>query len=291
MILIFLTATLVGCTGEIKPEDADDAGIGIIVSILPQAEFAEKVGGDKVKVTVMVPPGASPHTYEPSPGQLVEVSEAEIYAKVGTGIEFELAWMDKIISVGEEMLVVDCSSGIDLIEGSGDFESKEGNGDHNFDPHIWLSPDNARIMTENIYYGLIEIDFENRQYYKENLENYIAELEYLDDEINGFLFEKENRKIIVYHPVWTYFARDYNLEQIAIEREGKEPTAESIGDLISTAKQYNIKSIFASPELSTQSAETIAREIGGEVILISPLEKDYIKNMRNAAQSFARALK
>ena len=104
MILFLLTGTAAGCTGR-AAEDVDDGRIGVIVSIQPQAEFAERVGGDKVKVTVMIPPGASPHTYEPAPVQLVEVSESEIYAKVGTGIEFELTWMDKIINTGGEILV------------------------------------------------------------------------------------------------------------------------------------------------------------------------------------------
>ena len=289
MILFFLTGTAVGCAGR-TAENIDDGRIGVIVSIQPQAEFAESVGGDKVKVTVMIPPGASPHTYEPAPGQLVEVSKSEIYAKVGTGIEFELAWMDKIINTGGEILVVDCSRGIDLIKSINDLENGDEHGDHNFDPHIWLSPDNAAVMAENIYYGLAEVDPKSMEYYKKNLDGYIAELEELDGEIKGLFSGKENRKIIVYHPTWAYFLKDYGLEQRAIEKEGKEPTAEGIRDLISTAKRYNIKLIFASPEFNTQSAETIAREIEGEVVLISPLEKDYIENIRNVAREFARAL-
>lgn len=289
MILFLLTGTAAGCTGR-AAEDVDDGRIGVIVSIQPQAEFAERVGGDKVRVTVMIPPGASPHTYEPAPDQLVEVSESEIYAKVGTGIEFELTWMDKIINTGGEILVVDCGRGIDLIKSFNDRENGDEHGDHNFDPHIWLSPDNAAVMAENIYYGLAEVDPGSREYYKKNLDGYIAELKELDDEIKGLFSGKENKEIIVYHPTWAYFLKDYGLEQIAIEKEGKEPTAEGIRDLISTAKRYNIKLIFASPEFNTQSAETIAREIEGEVVLISPLEKDYIENIRNVAREFARAL-
>ena len=138
------------CTTQQTEEETDKQKIGIVVSILPQAEFVEKVGGDKVKVVVMIPPGASPHTYEPTPGQLKEVSKSKIYAKVGSGIEFELVWMDKIIGINKEMMVVDCSKGVDLIKG---------------DPHIWLSPKNAKIMVENIYEGLVKIDFKNQEYF------------------------------------------------------------------------------------------------------------------------------
>ncbi len=301
LVLIFSAGMFAGCAGE-AAEDTGEQKIGVVVSILPQAEFAERVGGDRVMVTVMIPPGGNPHTYELTPRQLEEVSRAKIYAKVGSGIEFELVWTDKIISVNSEMLVVDCSRGIDLIESADNSEHEDENGElneeeftgertyHNYNPHVWLSPANAKIMVENIYSGLIEVDPDGRNSYYENKVDFQNELDELDNEIRKILSGKKNRKILVYHPAWTYFARDYHLEQIIIEKEGKEPTAEGIRNLISQAKLYNIKLIFASPELSVKSAETIAREIGGSVVLISPLEKDYLANMRKAAEAFGQAL-
>ncbi|MFZ3086034.1 MAG: zinc ABC transporter substrate-binding protein, partial [Candidatus Hydromicrobium sp.] len=116
------------------------------------------------------------------------------------------------------------------------------------------------------------------------------ELDKLNDEIVQTFSGKENKKIIVFHPTWAYFAKDYGIEQIPIEEDGKEPTAKGIEDLISQAKEYNIKVIFASPEFSTKSAETVAREIGGEVFLVSSLKKDYLENMRKAAEAFAGAM-
>jgi len=264
------------CTIQQIEEEAGKQEIGVVVSILPQAEFVEKLGGDKVKVIVMIPPGASPHTYEPTPGQLKEVSKSRIYAKVGSGVEFELAWMDKIIGVNKEMIVIDCSKDADIIEG---------------DPHIWLSPKNAKIMVENIYKGLVKIDFKNQEYYRNNKEKYLQELDELDDKISNILSGKKDRKIMVYHPAWAYFARDYNLKQIPIEKEGKEPTTEGIKNLIEQAKGSNINVIFASPEFSTESAEVIAKEIGGAVVLINPLEKNYLENMYKVAKAFAEVLK
>jgi len=257
-----------------QTENADNK-IGVVVSIPPQAEFVERIGGDKVKVIVMVPPGASPHTYEPTPFQLKEVSEAKMYAKVGSGIEFELAWMDKIISVNKEMLIVDCSKGIELIDN---------------DPHIWLSPKNAKIMVENIYQGLVQVDPANQEYYARNKEKYLQELDKLDNEIARALSGKKNRKIMVYHPAWTYFARDYGLEQIPIEKEGKEPTPQGIASLIKQARENNITVIFASPQFNTKTADVIAKEIDGRVVLISPLEKNYLENMRKVAEVFAGGL-
>ena len=306
VISIFLISGSSGCI-RVTDTDINNDKIRVIVSIPPQAEFVEKIGGDKVVVTVMVPPGANPHTYEPTPVQLEEVSKAQIYARVGSagpgsGIEFELAWMDKIININEKMLVVDCSANVKFVavnyedgepvEYNGyDENNKNANRPEGIDPHIWLSPSNAKIMSENIYDGLVRVDPENQKYYKLNLDNYLAELEELNEEISRMFMGKENKIIIVYHPTWTYFTSDYGIRQIAIEEEGKEPTAEGIKALIDKAKQYNIKVIFASPEFSTKSAEAVAREIGGSVRPVSSLRKNYLENMKEIARAFAESMK
>jgi zinc transport system substrate-binding protein len=271
--IAIILLTVYGCSN--LASDSGNEKIGVIVSILPQAEFAEKVGRDRINVTVMVPPGANPHTYEPTPGQLKEVSRAELYLKVGSGVEFELAWMDKIAEINRSINIVNCSEGISLI---------------GKDPHIWLSVINAIIMVENIYEGLIEIDPGNKDFYYRNKNDYQQELSSLDDLINEILKDKKNRKIMVYHPAWTYFSDSYGLEQIPIEEEGKEPTMGGMKKILEQARQYNIKVIFASPEISAKSAEVIASEIGGSVILISPLEKDYINNMKSITEAFAESM-
>src|SRR4030042_5264744 len=305
-VSFFLISSFSGCVRTIDTDISSDK-IGVIVRIPPQAEFVEKVGGDKVIVTVMVPPGANPHTYEPVPAQLEEVSRAQIYVKVGSagtgsGIEFELVCMDNIIDMNRKMLVVDSSRGVKFFavtykngvpveyneydENSTDKSILKG-----IDPHIWLSPANAKILSENIYRGLVRVDPQNQEYYKKNLDNYLAELDMLNEEIDQMLLEKENKVIIVFHPTWTYFTLDYGIKQIAIEEEGKEPTAEGIKELIDKARQYDIKVIFASPEFSTRSAEAVAREIGGSVRLVSSLKKNYLENMKEVARAFAESMK
>ncbi|GAG79727.1 unnamed protein product [marine sediment metagenome] len=158
----------------------------IVASILPIVGFASKVGGEKINVFEMIPSGASPHTYEPTPGQLEKVSKAEMYLAVGSGIEFEIVWLDKIIAINDDMVLVDCSKGIGLIDISQNPETK--NGDNNSktgsqeisgglednherigkDPHIWLSPKNAAVMVENIYLGLSAVDPDNEDYFYDN---------------------------------------------------------------------------------------------------------------------------
>lgn len=294
--VLFIAFCLVGAYIYNAPQQTEtelDERIGVVVSILPQAEFVEEVGGNKVRVTVMVPPGASPHTHEPAYSQLREVSKAEMYAKVGSGIEFELVWTDKIISVNKEILVVDCSREIELIAGGHEheesgYEHEEEHEHEGVDPHIWLSPRNAKMMVENIYLGLVQTDPANQEYYAGNKEKYLQKLDELDDEITHALSKEKNRKILVYHAAWAYFARDYGLEQISIENEGKEPTPQEIASVIKQAKENNITVIFASPQFSTKSAEVISKEISGEVILINPLEKNYLENMRKVAEAFAK---
>ena len=276
-VILMLAASTAGCTGT---DGQDDGKIVVAVTIPPEQEFVERVGGDHVRVILLVPPGADPHTYEPPPGVIADLADADIYAVVGSGIEFELAWKDKIAAMNPGMLIVDCSRGIDLIS--------TGEEDHSgTDPHIWLSPGNAKVMVENICQGLIEVDPANADEYRRNADTYQGELDALDREIAGALAESGVEKIMVYHPSWAYFARDYGLEEIPIENEGKEPSPRGIEHLIKQAKEEHITVIFASPEYSTRSAEVIADEIGGTVVLVSPLAKDYLANMRHVAAAFA----
>jgi zinc transport system substrate-binding protein len=296
-LLVLLTAA--GCS---KKEGSSDK-LGIVVSIVPLQEFAEKIGGDKVSVSAMVPPGASPHSYEPTPDQLVNVGKAKMYVRVGSPVEFELTWLDKIISTNRDMAVVDASEGITLVkmehkhEHEGEIHHEDEPEEHDseehdkgYDPHIWLSPKNAVIMVENIHKSLISLDPENKEYYASNKDAYIKELNALDSEIQDALSGKKSRMFMVFHPAWGYFAKDYNLEQIPIEEEGKEPTAKGIQSLIDQAREHNIKVIFASPQFSTKSAEVIAKEIKGRMVLIDPLEKDYITNLNKVSQAFSEAM-
>ncbi len=286
LIILALTASALSC-GQ---EEASDK-IGVVVTIQPQAEFVENVGGEMVKVTVMIPPGASPHTYEPTPGQMTEAAKARMYAKVGSGVEFELAYMDKIVAVNKNMLVVDCSSGIRLIEMSEEDEHEAEEHEHGaLDPHIWVSPRNAKIMVQNICEGLIQVDPGNRAYYEINRDTYLSKLDELDKEISDKLADVQNRAFIVFHPSWGYFASDYNLEQIAIEVDGKEPSAQDIARVIEEAKKRNIKGIFASPQFNPQSANVIAKEIDGRVILIDNLARDYIANLQSVLNELVQTM-
>ena len=204
--------------------------------------------GDKVDVITMVPPGAEPHTYEVTPAQMVQLSEAVLYAKVGSGIEFELTWLDKLIGINSDMMVVDCSEGIILHEShtadDTETQTEESHEHDDLDPHIWLSVNNAEIIIRNICDGLTLIDPANKAYYETNCNAYIQQLSTLDEELRTDLASVTTRSFIVFHPAFGYFARDYGLEQIAVQQEGKEPDADYLIRLIEKAKENNIRVVF-----------------------------------------------
>ncbi|NYB52978.1 MAG: zinc ABC transporter substrate-binding protein [Methanobacteriaceae archaeon] len=280
LILVLLGAIAIYILTGNGQSQSNNGKIGVVVTVGPQKEFVEKVGGEKVNVTVLVPPGSDPHTYEPLPNQMKQVQNARIYFQVGSGIEFEVTWMDKLASINPQMKLVNTSNGIELIPNMAEHE--EGS-----DPHVWVSPENAKIMVENIYRSLVEMDPQNKDYYTKNRDAYLGQLDELDKNITQKLSGKNNTKIMVYHPAWAYFCKDYNLKQISIESQGKEPTPQGIANLVDQARRENIKVIFISPQYSTSNAQVIANEIGGRVVIVDALSENYLENMKKVAESFA----
>ncbi|MFH1877697.1 MAG: zinc ABC transporter substrate-binding protein [Candidatus Omnitrophota bacterium] len=266
----------------------------VVVTILPLADFVRNIGGDKVHVSVMIPPGGNPHTYEPTPGQMRTVSEAVLYVKVGTEMEFEMTWMGKLTALNKKMSVCDASKGIELLGVKEPFDHAEG-GDHRHhhhggeDPHTWLSPLNAIMIAGNIRDALIGTDPENRDQYENNAREYIIKLNKLDSYIRDKLKHSSGRAFIVFHPAWGYFAADYGLREMPVEYSSKDPTPRQMAELITEARKLNIKVIFVSPQFSTRSAEAIARNINGRVEFIDPLAGDYIENLKKVADILADA--
>ncbi len=278
IILLFLFTTIIfsGCTKS----NYQDNKPSVVVSIVPQLGFVKNIAGTHINTNVMVPSNADPHSYEPKPSQMKVLSKAKIYFKVGSGLEFELAWMNRLIAINPSMNIIDCAKGIKLIdfrEEHPDHENAHGTGK---DPHIWMSPPNAITMVNNITDGLIQVDPENGSYYEENRKKYVQNLTELDKNIREKLSKVKNRAFLVYHPSYGYFAQEYNLTMLTIEEEGKEPTASDLAIITKKAQENNIKVVFASPQFNPQSARVLAKAIKGKVILIDPLAQDYIANMQ-----------
>ncbi len=266
LLFVCLLSGLWGCGSPERQPVADR--LSVFVTIPPQAEFVERVGGTRVQVNIMVPVGAEPHTHEPAPQQLVLLEGAHLYARVGSGIAFERAWMDRIRAVNPGMHVVDCAAGIDLVEG---------------DPHIWLSPSLARHMADRIREGLSRIDPEHAAHYRLGYEQYAADLAELDAVIRRSLQEANIRRFMVYHPAWGYFARDYGLEQLTVEHEGKEPTAQRLARVVQAMQETRIGAVFVSPQFDQRSARALAAETGAQVLSVDPLPRHYLQGMREFA--------
>lgn len=263
----------------------DSAPLSVAVTIPPYREFAEAVGGDRVTVMVMVPAGASPHTYEPTPGQLKTLAETSLYLAVGTGIEFEDAWMERLTRVNPGMEVVDTSAGITLLRTGTDTVAATDDG-VNYDPHVWLSPANARIIARNIADAYIMELPDDAAYFEAQYAAYDADLARLDEGISEELAGASGKTILVYHPAWGYYADRYGLSMTSVEADGKEPSPATLRTIITTAEEAGIPVIFASPESPTRNAEAIADEIGGSVIYISPLAENYTENLMEVTRTF-----
>jgi len=280
VVILLLSAVLVAGCGQSSPASASTHRLHITVSILPQKYFLERIGGEYVTVNVMVEPGASPATYEPKPEQLQALSQTDAY--VCLGVPFENAWLDRIAAANSDMLIVDTTQGIKRMP--------MGSGMEKPDPHIWLSPQLVKSQVQTVYEALVQLDPEHELAYQINRDSFLADIYVLDADIRRVLVGIENREFIVFHPAWGYFARDYGLEMIPVEVGGQEPSPAELAALVSQAKTENIQVIFAQPGFSTEDAETIAREIGGEVLLINPLAPDWLINLRQVANTFAEVL-
>ncbi len=253
--------------------------IDIFVSIPPQAYLAERVGGDRVDVNVMVKPGQSPHTFEPTPREMVELAQTNLYFKIG--LSLERVFLKKIRGMNDGLRVVDTISGVRLRKmGSGGIR----------DPHLWLNPKNAVLMARSMAEALEGIDPDHSKYYERNLKELISDLGRLDRRISSLLKPYTGRSFYVYHPAFGYFADAFGIVQISIEVDGKEPGGSELVGIIKSAKLHGARTIFVEPEFSRARARMVADAIGGSVKILDPLARDYIVNLNSMAKKISKAL-
>jgi zinc transport system substrate-binding protein len=270
------------------------AQVNVAVSIIPQQEFVKAIGGDKVKTMLMVLPGNEPHTYEPKPSQMKELSHANIYFLMG--VEFEDAWIDRLKTQNPHLTFINSAKGIKRIpmvahhhhDADHDADHNEDKEEGHLDPHIWTAPANIRIIAKNIYTTLISVDKKNASYYKKNFEAFNKKLDTIDKKIGTILKDvPKGTAFMVFHPAWGYFAKEYNLRQLPIEVAGKEPKPKELMQLIKIAKKEKVNAIFAEPEFSDKSAKIMAKELHLKVIKVSPLQKQWDKQLILMAKTIA----
>ena len=304
------------------PANAGDK-LPVFVSIVPQKYFVQQIGQNLVDIEIMVQPGASPATYEPKPRQMAELSKARLYFSIG--VPFEKTWLKKISAANPDMKIIHTDHGIEKMAMKGhhhhhheeedhhhkdskehheadhhdahDHHEKEAHHgeDHHhhtgLDPHIWTSPALVKIQAKTILKALQAADPSNKKEYEANYNSFAVKIDALDQELKEIFAGKKGMQFMVFHPAWGYFAHDYGLKQVPIEIEGKDPKPAQLKELIKHAKEDGIRVIFVQPQFSTKSAETVAREIGGQVAFADPLAADWMENLRMIADKFKSALK
>lgn len=255
----------------------------VLVSVSPHKYFVERIAGGTVDVQVLVPTGASSHTFEPTPKLMIAAGKADIWFMVGEGFESKLAQALK--SHHPEMRFVNMRDGVEMINAEG--HSCPHCRDENMqDMHIWLSPKEAKAQAKTIAKALEEQYPDHRDEYEKNLKAFLVELDVLDAEIRQSLSHKSTNVVMVMHPAYAYFARDYGLEQLPIEMEGKDPTPKQMTKIIERARQTHIKKIFVQPQYSSKGARLIADQIGAQVVELDPYSERYMESMRTIGQQF-----
>ena len=298
--ILFLLISIIGIVNAATSQ--------ITVSILPQKYFVEKITKDKFEINVMVQPGSSPHTYEPKTSQMKALAASKVY--FSTGVSFEHVWLDKFKKNAKDTLFVDLSDGIeklamgkhehheeDVKESEHDdhtgHKKQDDHADHDahdeegLDPHIWLDPVLVKTQAKNIYETMIKIDVQNTDFYKVNYEQFLKELDELDANLKTILTPYKDKAFMVFHPSWGYFAKRYDLEQIPIELQGKEPKPNELVELIKDAKKHDIKIVFVSPQFSQKSAKTISQNINAKVATIDPMVSNWSEGLILTAKEIA----
>lgn len=254
----------------------------VLVSISPHKFFVEQIAGSTVHVGQIVPAGASAHTFEPTPKQMLNATKADVWFYVGEG--FEPKVRSALESYNPNMQFVDMRNHVDLISGH------QGCSHHHascYDLHYWLSPIQAKIQADTIANALIKLYPQNAEIYKNNLSHFKAELDHLDQEIRLILSKPHNSVMMVSHPAYAYFCRDYGCRQLSIEFEGKDPTPHQLTKILNDAHLYKIKKIFVQIQYSSKGAKLIASQIGAEVVNLDPYSEHYFNSMRDIAKALA----
>ena len=283
LYLIILCVILAGCKGT--PQKQADSGktsgtekpagtVTVTVTISPYKYFVDQIAKGKVDVNVMVPNGNNPETYEPYAQQMMELSKSALYLKVGS-IGFEQTWMKKLQDNAPEMKVIDTSVGIKPAKTPGG----------NIDPHVWMSCSNARIIASNILKALCELEPKNKAFFEKNYQSLLSIIDKRDSTTRESVKKDPDlvRKFVIYHPILTYFARDYQLEQLAIEEEGREPSASQLKSLIEKARKEKIKFCLIQAEFANRNTTTFINESHTKPMNINPLQGDWNWAMQEAA--------
>jgi len=262
---------------------ADNDKLKVFVSIMPQKYFVQQIGGNKVEVSVLVPSGTSPENFDPSPKQIIMLGSSDIYFTIG--IPFEHIFMDKLNSSKKRFIIAEADKNIPKLKSNDEHGHTHTHG--GTDPHIWMNPDNAKLIASNMAETLKKTDPANTGYYENNLKNFCSEMDEISSDISALLAPHKGRTFYVYHSAYTYFAERFALIQESIETGEKEPSPAKLRAIVKEAKEDDVKIILMQPEFPSAGAIRVAQAIGGKVVTSSVLEFNYPDNLLKTAQILA----
>ncbi len=263
----------------------------LTVSISPLRYFVEGIGGDAFEVATLVPAGASPETYELTPQQVVEVSDSRAYFSIGT-LGFEKTRLRRLTDNNPELYIVNVSDSIPLLAMEHDHDHGSGEDhDHSdgIDLHVWTSTSSARAIALRVRDALCTLDTARADEFRHRCDSLLTRIDSLDARIRQRLTGLRHRTFLIYHPALAYFARDYGLRQLAVEQDGKEPSAERMQQLIHLARTEGVKVVFIQEEHAGRAARRVAEAVGGRVVRIAPLSHDWEGEMLRIAEALAAA--
>lgn len=299
MVLPLRSASLVALALHVAAAAQDQPAprLRAVVSILPQAYFVERVGGARVDVEVLVGPGQVPHSYEPTPKQVAGLGAAQLYFTIG--VDFETALRPRIERMFKDLRIVDTRAGVPLrtFTAAECRAAEHDHGNHHAhgagqpDPHIWLNPLYVKTQAQTICDALITRDPGHADEYRRNLAAFHADLDRVHAKLTELLAPLKGREVFVFHPAFGYFTDAYGLKQVPVEIQGKEPTARQLGELIARARAAGVKVIFVQPQFSTKAAAAVADAIGGAVVPLDDLPRDYLRNLEEMAEKIHAALR
>jgi zinc transport system substrate-binding protein len=264
---------------------ADGArALPVAVTVPPQAWLVRSIGGDRVDVAVLLPPGTSPHTYEPTPQQVARLSDARLVVEVGhPSFLFERRLLDALLAREPKPLVVDMSRRATLLR------DEDAGGET--DPHLWLSPAVMRAAAADVTEALATLDPAAAATYRSRLPSVQAEIDAVDRDLRRTFAGDAGRRFLVYHPAWGYLAHEYGLQQVAIEAHGKEPSARRLVELVDAARRDHVDRVFVQLGTYDRPARAIADELGARLVTVDPMAEDWPGNLRRVAAEIAGALR
>ncbi len=266
----------------VTPAHSAPDHIEVWVSILPQVEMVERIGGDRVAVHPLVQPGDSPATYEPTPKQLAALWQADLY--LAMGVPFEESLLPKLKKMNLDIPIAGVFEDIDRIP-MGD---SHGHGDAGRpDPHIWLDPELVKVQAAIVRNQLCEIEPIHCADFDRNLEDYLHDVNAAERRMDGILRPYSGRELFVFHPSFGYLARRYGLRQVAVEVDGKQPSPRQLADLVERVHASHTRAIFVQPQIADRAAQSVAEASGCELVELDPLAADHLANLERMAESIA----